>query len=119
MAAMLRLLSDEDVPGDIVVGLRERQPSLDIVRVQEVGLMSVADAGVLKWAAQERRQVFTRDRNTMTAAAWDRVARSLPMPGVFVIPEDMAIGRAVRELEFIALASQSDEWEGRVVYLPL
>src|SRR5438874_1531099 len=78
MTTMLRLLSDEDVPGDIVRGLRQRQPSLDVVRVQEVGLMSAADSRVLKWAAREGRQVFTRDRNTMTAEAWDRVARGCP-----------------------------------------
>jgi hypothetical protein len=116
---MLRLLSDEAVPGDIVRGLRQRQPSLGVVRVQEVGLMSVIDAGVLEWAAREGRQVFTRDRNTMTADAWDRVARGLTMPGLFVIPEDLPIGQAVRELEIIAVASEPGEWHNRVVFLPL
>ena len=33
-AAMLRLLIDEDVHGDIVDGLRRRQPTLDLVRVR-------------------------------------------------------------------------------------
>ena len=116
---MLRLLSDEDVPGDIVRGLRQRQPSLDVVRVQEVGLMSAADSRVLEWAAGEGRQVFTRDRSTMTAEAWDRVSRGLPMPGVFVIPEEMTIGRAVRELEVIGMASEPADWEGQVIFLPL
>jgi hypothetical protein len=41
------------------------------------------------------------------------------MPGVFVIPEDMPIGEAVRELELVALASESEEWQNRVVFLPL
>gem|GEM_PF-2599979 len=36
--AMLRLLADEDGHGDIVAGLRRRQPALDVVRVQNVGL---------------------------------------------------------------------------------
>jgi hypothetical protein len=35
---MLRLLTDEDVHGDIVHGLRRRQPALDLVRAQDVGL---------------------------------------------------------------------------------
>ena len=75
---MLRLLSDEDVPGDIVRGLRQRQPSLDVVRVQEAGLMSAADSRVLEWAAGEGRQVFTRDRSTMTAEAWIALAEVCP-----------------------------------------
>jgi hypothetical protein len=116
---MLRLVSDEDVPGDIIRGLRQRQPALEIVRVQEVGLMQTSDADVLEWAAGEDRQVVTRDRNTMTADAWDRVRSGQPMLGVFVVPEHMPIGQAVLELELIALASESPDWHDRVIFLPL
>ena len=35
---MLRLLSDENFNGDIVRGLGLRQPDLDLLRVQDVGL---------------------------------------------------------------------------------
>jgi hypothetical protein len=35
---MLRLLADESFNGDIVRGLFLRQPDLDLVRVQDVGL---------------------------------------------------------------------------------
>jgi hypothetical protein len=113
------MLSDEDVPGDIVRGLRQRQPDLDVVRVQEVGLVHTDDAVILEWAAREGRQIFTRDRNTMTGHAYDRVVQGLPMVGVFVIPEDMSIGQAVKELELIALASDSPDWHDRVIFLPL
>ncbi len=116
---MLRILSDEDVPGDIVRGLRQRQPGLDVVRVQEVGLRSVPDPDVLEWAAQAGRQVITRDRSTMTAHAADRVARGLPMPGLFVLPERMPIGQAVTELELLALATEPGEWCDQIVFLPL
>src|SRR3954454_12146364 len=115
---MLRLLSDEDVPGDIVKGLRHRQPGLDIVRVQEVGLMSTPDPDILEWAAREDRQIFTRDRSTMTAHATDRIAGGLPMLGVFVLPEFMSIGQAIAELEILALASDTDEWHNCIVFLP-
>ena len=55
----------------------------------------------------------------MTHYANQRVAQGLPMPGIFVIPEQMPVGRAVMELELIALLSDSDEWRDRVVFLPL
>ena len=35
---MLRLLSDENFDGKIIRGLFLRQPNLDLVRVQDVGL---------------------------------------------------------------------------------
>jgi hypothetical protein len=116
---MLRLLSDEDVPAAIVRVLRQRHPGLDVVRVQEVGLMSTPDPMVLEWAANEGRQVFTRDCNSMTAHAYARVTQGLPMPGVFVIPERMPIGQAVAELEMLALASDPDDWRDCVIFLPL
>jgi hypothetical protein len=116
---MLRILSDEDVPGDIVRGLRQRGPGLDIVRVQEAGLMSVPDPDVLEWAAQAGRQVVTRDRSTMTAPASDRVARGLPMSGLFVLPERMPIGQAIAELEMLVLATEPDEWRDQIIFLPL
>ena len=118
MGIGLRLLSDEDVPGSIVRELRKRHPELDVVRVQEVGLMNTPDPDVLEWAATEGRLILTRDINTMTAHALERVALGLPMPGVFVIPQRMPVGQAIKELEIIALASNFDEWRDRVVFLP-
>ena len=81
--------------------------------------MGAPDPDVLEWAAREGRQVFTRDRKTMTGHARDRIARGLPMPGLFVIPEQMPIGQAILELETITLASEADEWRDWVVFLPL
>ena len=60
--------------------------------------MHTPDPDILEWAAGEDRQIFTRDRGTMTDHAYDRVVQGLPMPGVFVIAEDMPVGQAVKEL---------------------
>jgi len=116
---VLRLLSDEDIPGDLVRELRRRLPTLDVVRVQEVGLRSAPDPIVLAWAAHEGRQIFTRDRNTMTGHAYDRARQRLPLPGVFVLPERISIGQAVAELEMIVLASEASDWQDQVIFLPL
>ncbi|MEH2266351.1 MAG: DUF5615 family PIN-like protein [Nostoc sp.] len=48
---MLKLLSDENFNGDIVRGLFLRQPNLDLLRVQDVGLQEVDDPEILNWAA--------------------------------------------------------------------
>ncbi len=116
---MLRLLSDEDVPGDIIRGLRQRQPTLDIVRVQEIGMTHTDDPIILEHAASEGRQIIPRNRCTMTAFAYARVRNGLSMPGVFVLPEEMPTGQAVIELELIACASEVDEWRDCVKFLPL
>ncbi|MBM3993253.1 MAG: hypothetical protein FJ303_03715 [Planctomycetes bacterium] len=117
--SVVRFLTDEDVPRDIVSGLRNRLATLDIVRVQDVGLMATDDCEILAWAASEGRLLITRDRSTVTRHAYDRVRNGLPRPGVFVIAEGMSIGQAIKELELIALASIAKEWRDRVIFPPL
>src|SRR6266851_9594768 len=118
-AAMLRLLIDEDVHGDIVDGLRRRQPGLDLVRVQDVGLRHTPDPIILEWAAQQGRVVVSVDKKTLAVDAWDRVAHGSPMPGVAILRILLSIGQAVNERELIALAGNPDDVRDLVVYLPL
>jgi predicted nuclease of predicted toxin-antitoxin system len=56
---MLSLLSDENFNGDIVRGLFLRQPNLDLLRVQDVGLREVDDPAILNWAANNGRILLT------------------------------------------------------------
>ena len=49
---MLRLLTDENFNGDIIRGLLLREPDLDLVRVQDVGLAGNDDQEILAWAAE-------------------------------------------------------------------
>jgi len=71
---MLRLLADENFNGDIVRALLLRQPDLDIVRVQDVGLAGVDDPDILAWAAGNDRIVLTHDRATLPDYAYERLA---------------------------------------------
>jgi predicted nuclease of predicted toxin-antitoxin system len=116
---MLRLLIDEDVHGDIVDGLRRRQPDLDLVRVQDVGLRHSPDPDILEWAARQGRVVVSVDKKTLAVDAWDRVAHGLPMPGVAILRTLLTIGQAIHELELIALAGEPDDVRDQVIYLPL
>lgn len=58
---MLRLLADENFNGDVVRALLLRQPDLDVVRVQDVGLAGIADLRILAWAAVNDRIILTHD----------------------------------------------------------
>jgi Domain of unknown function (DUF5615) len=116
---MLRLLIDEDVHGDIVAGLRRRQPAPEMVRVQDVGLAHTPDPVILEWASRQRRVVVSLDKKTLAVDGWDRVTRGLPMLGVAILRILLSIGQAVNELEFIALAGNPDDLRDQVVYLPL
>jgi predicted nuclease of predicted toxin-antitoxin system len=116
---MLRLAADENFNGDIVRGLLRRNPKLDIVRVQDVGLSGADDPSVLQWAADEGRIIVTHDISTLAKHALDRVAVGQPMPGVFEVRSIAAIGQAIDDLILLAECSIADEWEGQVRFLPL
>jgi predicted nuclease of predicted toxin-antitoxin system len=70
---MLRFLADENFNNDILRGLLRRQPDLDVVRVQDIGLSGAADPTLLGWAAQQGRIILTHDVTTMTRYAYERV----------------------------------------------
>jgi len=62
---MLLLVEDENFNNDILRGLLRRNSSLDIVRIQDVGLTHAPDLDVLERAALENRVLLTHDRNTI------------------------------------------------------
>lgn len=51
--------------------------------------------------------------------AFDRIVAGEPMPGLFLVPQAMTTRQAIDELGLLALGSDADEWDGRVIRLPL
>ncbi len=116
---MLRFVSDENFNNDIVRGLLRRNPRLEIVRVQDVGLRGEEDPAILEWAANEERILLTHDAATMTHFAYKRIRAGLPMPGVIEVPDDLPIGIAIEDIFLMAEFSDKSELENHIVYLPL
>ena len=116
---MIRLLADENFNNNIVRGVRLRDPDIDLVRVQDVGLSGADDPSVLEWAAGHRRILLTHDVATITAFAYERVRAGKPMPGVFEVGRTVALRSAIEDIVLLAIYSEDGEWEGQVRYLPL
>ncbi|MEG3835134.1 MULTISPECIES: DUF5615 family PIN-like protein [unclassified Microcoleus] len=116
---MLRLLADENFNNQIVRGILRRNPDVDIVRVQDMGLIEADDPTVLEWAAQQGRVVLTHDVATMTNFAYERMQAGLAMPGLFEVSRRVSVGLAIEEILLIAECSLEGEWEGQVRFLPL
>ena len=114
---VLPLLRDEDVYAAITTGLRQHFVGLDVVRVQGIGLMHTPDPIILERAAAEDRAIFTRDRNTMTAHARDRIRLFLRRAGLIVLAEDISIGKAIQELGTLAQAGNPGDLDGQIVFL--
>ena len=77
---MLRLVSDGDVHGDVIRGLWAKEPELDLVRVQDVGMRRASDRRC--WSGRPLR---SRNRHSgplnAVGFAWERVKAGAPMAG--------------------------------------
>lgn len=117
---MLRLLADENFNQNLVRGCLRRRPELDVVRAQDVDLARTPDPDVLAWAAREQRIVLTHDVNTMTRFASDRLRRGEPMAGLFLVHLwGVAPSAIIDDLVLLDACSETAEWVGGFLYLPL
>lgn len=116
---MIPLLADENLDNTIIRGLLRRNPNVDIVRVQDIGLSGEDDPTVLEWAANEERILLTHDVATITRYAYERLASNLTMPGVIEIHTDAPIGRVIEDLFMILECGTPEDLDAQIYYLPL
>jgi predicted nuclease of predicted toxin-antitoxin system len=117
---MIRLLADENFDHDLVRGALRRRATLDLIRVQTVGLSQTNDPEILTWAARERRVVVTHDVSTMPGFAMERMSHGEPMAGLFIVhQEGAALSNIINDLLLLDDCSETDEWADQILYLPL
>ena len=116
---MLRLLADENFNNAILRGLWLRNPELDVVGVQDVGLSGEEDPVVLDWASREGRVLLTHDKATIPHFAYERIQSGQPMAGVCEVSRKVSMSQAIDEILLIAECSDLSDWEYQVRYLPL
>lgn len=114
---MLPLLSDEDLQGAIVAGLLLHFSAVNLVRVQDMGLMSAPDPVILEVAASQDRVIVTHDRATMIAHAQDRMNQGMRMAGLIVVGQFIKVGKAVQEVGTLAQAGNIGDLDGLILYL--
>src|SRR5687768_1166399 len=103
---MPKFLADENFNGAVVRGVLRRNPSVDLVRVQDVGLTGTDDPALLQWAADEGRILLTHDVSTITRYANERTRAGLPMPGVFEVTRSVSIRQAIDDILLLAECSE-------------
>lgn len=117
-----RFLADEGFNQDVTTGLRRHCRGIDLVTVQEAGLVRAADPHLLETARRLDRIVLSHDVHTMPKHFFALLAQ-LPegahLPGLLLTPQRTPVGSAIAWIAEVWLASRHDEWRDRVEYLPL
>jgi len=116
---VIAFLVDQNFNEHLVDGLTRRDATLEFTHVRDVALATAPDPTILEWAATHGLVLLTHDRRTIPPFAHARVAAGLPMPGVFLVSDDMPIGQAIDELLIAAHCLSPDECKDMVKYFPM
>lgn len=118
-----RLLFDENFRAQITRGLARRIASdgrtPTWTDVRSAGLSGASDLQVLDWAAANGFAVVTHDIRTMPAVAGGRLSAGLPMAGLVVVPQRLAISHAIDDLLLVYEACDPEDLASAILYLPL
>lgn len=97
---MLRFQADANLNQITVRVVCRREPSVDFQTAQAAGLSGVVEPEVLARAAEEGRILVTHDSQTMHHH-FAAFIMTQPSPGIFLIPQHLAITSAVEDLLLI------------------
>jgi len=114
----VRFQADADLDARIVRGVKRREPLVDFQTGEAAGFRAVSDPEVLQMAAGSGRILVTHDKRTMPGHFSTFVAHHTS-PGVFIVQKDTPIGVVVEDLSMIWAASDAEEWQDRLVWIPL
>ena len=114
-----RFFADHDFNENIIQGVLRREPTIEFIRAREVGLESNPDSDILAFATQQQLIVLSHDVNTMTAAAFARMAAGHSLSGVFMVEQLDSVAPIIESLVMIAVAREAEEWADQVNFLPL
>jgi hypothetical protein len=115
---MMRFAADENFNGRILRGLQAKLSDFDVVRVQDTDLLGASDPELLEWLAQEQRILLTHDVKTMPGFVAERVRQGLAMPGVIEVRRNLALGKAIDELEVLIGAGRAEDFDNLIWYVP-
>ena len=107
---------DVHIPQAITTQLRRR--NIDILTAQEDNTIELPDNQLLERSTALGRVLFTHDiRFRALAENWQREKK--PFGGlIFGHQIGATIGQFVKDLEFIAQASDPEDWKNTVEYIP-
>jgi hypothetical protein len=115
----MRFAADENFDNTILRGLQRKIANLDIVRIQDTEVYQADDPTVLEWVAKENRILLSHDAKTMPSFAYERIEAGEKMVGVFIVDDQMSLGKAIEELALVIGASEMAEWENLVLFIPM
>ena len=114
---MIRFLADEDFDGPVIAGVRRRYPYVQVQTIQELGMSGTTDPEILEWATEHDLVVLSRDVNSMTDFAKQRVEQGIPLYGLLLAHDRMARGTIINQIEAWSRRERDEAFAYPIQYL--
>jgi predicted nuclease of predicted toxin-antitoxin system len=116
---MVRFLADASLNHDIVAACLRREPAMDFLSAVDAKLEGVSDPEVLALAAHQGRILVTHDLHTMPWHFGEFLVARGRSPGVLLVSQRTPIAEVADWLLLIWAASETEEWDNRILEIPL
>ncbi|MEO5924036.1 MAG: DUF5615 family PIN-like protein [Bryobacteraceae bacterium] len=114
-----RFQADNDLRNSIRLGVQRREPSIDFQSARAAGLEGLPDSSVLQLCAEQGRMLVTSDQNTMPLHFREFLSAGNRSPGVLIAPQGTQVAAVIESILLLWIASNEEEWQDRIVWLPL
>jgi hypothetical protein len=115
-----RLLFDENVPLVIQSQLEQAEITLQLYTIGDdiAPKKGTPDLDILIWVETHDCLLVTNNRATMPVHLHDHLAQGHHVPDIIQLPKRMNVGKTLEDLLLICPASESDEFQDQILYLP-
>jgi hypothetical protein len=115
-----KFLLDEHVAKRLATALGRVDPNIVVFRMGHMGGPSLGtlDPELVRWAEFQECSTVTLDESTLIADAKAHVRAGAHTWGIFILRSGVSLGKIVNTLAVIAGASQAEEWQDQIVYVP-
>jgi hypothetical protein len=120
----LRLVLDENQRGLLWRAVvRHNQTGLfhlDVVRVGDSPDLPLGstDPDILRWSERQDRILVSFDKTTLAGHLADHLHAGRHCPGIFMLRRGCRLSQVVAHLALVAYASEAEEWQGRIEFIP-
>jgi hypothetical protein len=117
----IQYLIDENVNPLYPQQLRRKDPDILVEVVGEPGTppKGTLDPEILIWCETYTTILVTNNRRSMPIHLADHLAQNRHIPGIFILNPEMGIGETIDQLILIAKCSFDDEYQDRIIFLPI
>lgn len=121
MTQTIRFLLDENISRSVRNQLLFHEPIMEVICVGDENAppYGTPDPDILDWIEQTGYIIVSRNRRTMPRHLEEHLAHEKHIPGMLLLKKRVSMRELIEELLLIWYASEPEEYQDHIRYLPL